>query len=470
MTTRPGDATRIESLVDDRLRAVLADSGSRETVTVEWRDAMIHLPVISMPVDVLYYNPATHRIRAQRSIDPERDVVLDNDPFGDAAQGYLHQLLKGDPSDPSTTDPAFELLKSDLQEHGQAEPGIITRWGELINGNTRRAALSELQIKNIRVGVLPSDAGAEDIRAVELALQLRRDHKRDYSFMNELLAIDERIRAGRPAAEIMYEFRIRQQKFDRSRWILGLVREAIERSRVTNERGEGLSLKLVDFEAHQGKLEELYRAYSALKLKDPDKADALREQRLLALILDKSKTDLRYVDAEFADTYAESLLAGTHGTSSAVTIPGLGVTVPGASAKVDRLRSVTTRVLQARVVEAAGPAAGGSAHSDAIDLLGKTRQAVESGLRKAGKDGRVLKKKLEPVDRLGEATEALEMAARAIADARATGNYDPASLEDTLVSVRSSLIALARILLRGTDDNFTARDWLTSLLQSPEVR
>ena len=470
MTTRPDDAARIESLVEVRLNAVLGERGSRETVTVEWRDAVVHLPVISMPVDTLYYNPATHRIRAQRSLDPDLDVILDNDPYGDAAQGYLHQLLKGDPSDPRTTDPAFELLKADLQEHGQSEPGIVTRWGELINGNTRRAALSELQVKNIRVGVLPGDAGAEDIRSVELALQLRRDHKRDYSFMNELLAIDERIRAGRPATEIMYEFRIRQQKFDRSRWILGLVREAIDRSRICDENGGDLSLKLVDFETHQGKLEELYRAYSSLKLKDPDKADALREQRLLALILNKSKTDLRYVDSEFADTYAADLLAGTHGIDSTVTIPGLGVTVPGASAKVDRLRSVTTKVLQARVVEAAGPAAGGGVHRNALDLLDRTREVVEAGLRKAGKDGRVLKKKLEPVDRLAEANEALEMAAAAVADARATGNYDPSSLDEALGSIRGSLVSLARIILRGQDEEFPATEWLTSLVQSPEVQ
>lgn len=468
MTVRPGDAASIESLVEDRLRAVVADSGPKETVTVEWRDATLHLPVISMPVDALYYNPATHRIRAQRSLDPKLDVVLDDDPYGDSAQGYLHQLLKGDPADPRTTDPAFEMLKADLQEHGQSEPGIITRWGELINGNTRRAALSELQVKHIRVGVLPSDAGAEDIRSIELALQLRRDHKRDYSFMNELLAIDERIRAGRPAAEIMYEFRIRQQKFDRSRWILGLVREAIERSRIVDENGLDMSLKLVDFETHQGKLEELYRAYTALKLKDPDKADALREQRLLAMILNKSKTDLRYVDAEFADTYAASLLAGISGAETTVTIPGLGVSVSGETAKVSRLRNVTTQVLKARAAEVAGPAAG-RVHDDALELLEKTRDVVETGLKKAGRDGRVLRKKLGPADRLNEVNEALDLVVTAVAEARATGNFDSMSLDEPLSSLRGSLVSLARIILRGHDDELTAVDWLTAMLDSPEV-
>lgn len=469
MSVRPGDAAIIDSLVEDRLQAVVGASGPKETVTVEWRDATLHLPVISMPVDALYYNPATHRIRAQRSLDPALDLVLDDDPYGDSAQGYLHQLLKGDPANPRVTDPAFEMLKTDLQEHGQSEPGIITRWGELINGNTRRAALSELQVKHIRVGVLPSDAGAEDIRSIELALQLRRDHKRDYSFMNELLAIDERVRAGRPATEIMYEFRIRQQKFDRSRWILGLVREAIERSHSIDDNGADLSLKLVDFESHQGKLEELYRAYSALKLKDPDKADALREQRLLAIILNKSKTDLRYVDADFADTYAASLLSGADGVESTVTIPGLGVSVPGDTAKVSRLRTVTTRVLQARAAEVAGPEAG-RAHNEALDLLAKTRDVVETGLKKAGKDGRVLKKKLGPTERLNEANEALELVITAVAESRATGNFDSMSLDEPLGSLRGSIVSLARIILRGHDEEFASAEWLAAMINSPEIR
>jgi hypothetical protein len=80
-----------------------------------------------MPVDLLHYNPDTHRIRAQRSINPALERDLETDPFGESGQNYLHQLLMGDPTDPSKTDQSFTALKDDLREHGQSEPGIITR-------------------------------------------------------------------------------------------------------------------------------------------------------------------------------------------------------------------------------------------------------------------------------------------------------------------------------------------------------
>jgi hypothetical protein len=170
-----------------------ARAGLQESVTIDWRGKQEPLPVIPMPVELLTYNPDTHRIRAQRSHDPQKDAALRSDPFGAEAQSYLHQLLIGDPAHPEKIDPAFEALRDDLSEHGQNAPGIITRSGILINGNTRRAALKELGSPNIRVAVLPDDASLDDRQAIELSLQLVREHKRDYSFMNFLLAIDARI-------------------------------------------------------------------------------------------------------------------------------------------------------------------------------------------------------------------------------------------------------------------------------------
>lgn len=470
MNIRPERSAEIESIVQERLRAALSTAGSKETVTVEWRDETVHLPVISMPVDLLFYNPATHRIKAQRSMDEILDAALDSHPYGTEAQNYLHTLLKGDPSDPRTTDPAFELLKEDLRDHGQSDPGLITRWGELINGNTRRAALAELQVKNIRVGVLPEDAGAEDIRAIELALQLRRDHKREYSFMNELLAIDERVADGRPIPEIMAEFRIRQSKFDRSRWILSLVREIIERSQIDNGRGTTESLKLVDFEAHKGKLEELYRTYTTLKTKDPEQAEAMREQKILALVLNKSKTDLRFVEANFVEKYAKQLLPAVNKNQGrTLKVPGLNIDVPGPSAKVEQLRQLTDEVLRAKVVEASGPGVDKAALEKATDFLTTADSAIDDGLTRAGKDGRVLKKKLGPTERLSEVNDAIESVITAVAEARATGNFDPDALDDLLLTMKSNLSVLSRTILRGQSATTEGTEWLEKVVLNSEA-
>jgi hypothetical protein len=276
----PSNANDVKKIIDERVGALSDEPGLKETVTVEWRDKPTPMPVITIPLELLSYNPATHRIRAQRSLDAVRDSDLQSDPFGSAAQSYLHQLLVGDPADPQKVDPSFEALKQDIQLHDQRDPGLITRYGVLINGNTRAAALKELGRQNIRVGVLPQDAGIEDIQAVELSLQLRRDHRRDYSFMNFLLAIDERVQAGWPSERIQKEFRIRKNTFERSQWILATVKELIDRS--AEELGNGLAatLRLVDFESHQGKLEELHRSYISLKARAPEDAEALRERHL----------------------------------------------------------------------------------------------------------------------------------------------------------------------------------------------
>ena len=448
----PPNADDVRALVDERLKAVEDTKGFQETVSVEWRGQPRSLPVIAMPVDLLSYNPDTHRVRAQRSLDPERNQQIEADPFGSPAQAYLHQLLAGDPSDPSKRDPSFDALKEDLKEHGQNEPGIITRSGVLINGNTRRAALKELGQEHIRVGVLPGDAGFADVQSIELSLQLRKDYKREYSFMNFLLAIDERVDLGRPAAEIQRDFRIKATTFERSRWILGFVRDAIERSQVADATGAVVGLRLIDFEAHQGKLEELYRSYTSLKGRAPDEAEALREQRLLAIALGKSKTDVRLIEADFIERYMKDLLPATTEPAPAVKIPGTSIVAPGASAKVSALRDLTTTVLKARAVELGASTASPEDVSKAADSLRSIDTALDTALTQAGKTGRITKKRYAAADRLSDATEDIELALHAVSEARATGNFEVEDLDEVLSSLRVALTKLAQLATRGSED------------------
>ena len=444
----PRNASDIRNMVETRLAAIVA--GLQETVTVEFRDRPQAIPVISMPVGLLYYNPDTHRIRAQRSTDPVREHGLESDPFGQAGQDYLHQLLMGDPKDPTQVDPRFDALKEDLSEHGQSEPGIITRSGILVNGNTRRAALKELGQENIRVGVLPSDAGIEDVRSVEMSLQLRKDHKRDYSFMNLLLAMEERVDLGHLAGKIQRDFRIREKTYNQYRWILGFVLETIERSKVDGTDGRSMALRLVDFETHQGKLEEICRAYTALKAKSSDQAEALKEQRLLALVLEKSKTDLRLIDADFSQRYMKEALptvAPPAGPSR--LIPGTAIAAAPPNQDLQALRELTTKVLRAKSVSNAAAGGAVSEVASANEFLGNIETSVVKALDLAGKQGRILKRRLAPVDRISDAREDLELAAASVAEARATSSFDPTDLDDVLVALKTTLEKLAVTVTRG---------------------
>ncbi|MBY6350815.1 ParB N-terminal domain-containing protein [Rhodococcoides corynebacterioides] len=468
----PTNRDEVSKVVAERLEASAHDNGPKETVTIEWRGAKKYLPVISMPIDLLTYNPGTHRIRAQRELDTQRDAELTSDPFGASAQAYLHTLLMGDPKDPSSTDPSFTALMADIKQHGQTDAGIITRHGVLINGNTRRAALKELGQRDIRVAVLPPDASHEDTRSVELALQLRKDHRRDYSFVNFLIALDDRVNDGMQAKQIQKEFRIAATTYDRNRWILQAMREMIERSEVTDSNGKKYVMRLMDFEDHQGKLEELYRAYINLKSKNSDQAEALREQRLLALLLNKSKTDLRLIEPDFSDKYMKDLLTDSdkQGVSDPISIPGTKIRAQGPSPRVQALRKATDRALRAKAIKVVEGDAAPTLVKQAGETLEDLDKSMENALDVAGRHGRVTKRRHAPAERLSDANDDLVLAVTAVAEARATSNLDPDDLEEAVSSVRASLTKLAQLLDPSSEAQNPGLMWLRAAAQISDTQ
>lgn len=299
----PPEGERIRSMVEERLRQAMADNGAK--ITVDWRGEQKHLSVISMPVDLLYFNPDTHRIRAQRTLDPEQNRILEEQPWSETAQDYLRHLLSRSPSNPNQTDPDFIALQDELDDFGQKEPGIISPDGILVDGNTRCAALRKLGVKDIRVGVLPADTSRQDINSVELALQLRRDKRREYSYINRLIAIEEELANGRRVEDVARDFNIKSTTLHQDRWVYQLVNEAIERSK---DSAGGVGLRLVDFEDHQEKLRELQRDYTKLAKTDPDAAEQLKESRLAMVVLNYPKTSVRLAEADFHTRYLDRRL------------------------------------------------------------------------------------------------------------------------------------------------------------------
>lgn len=181
----------------------------------------------------LYYNPATHRIRAQSGHDPKQAAALADDPWSSEGQAYLDRLLQVLPADPARTDPEFDELVASLKEYGQTDPGLITREGILVNGNTRRAGLMQLYgpTHEMRVAVLPESCDWQDIAAIELSLQLRKEHRRDYSYINRLLAVQELVDQGTPLAVIASTFRTTAERCRQDQWVLANIKSLIERSR-----------------------------------------------------------------------------------------------------------------------------------------------------------------------------------------------------------------------------------------------
>lgn len=455
----PLSAKSTEDLVASRLDALHGEKGIKESVQVEWRGAPKSLPVISMPLSLLFYNPDTHRIRAQRDYNPAGNDAINDDPWGNEAQQYLDYLLSAAPNDPSKIDPAFEKLRDDLAAYGQKDAGIITPSGILINGNSRCAALREGNATQMRVAVLPTDWSWPDVSAVELELQMRKDYRRDYSFVNTLLALDEAI-ADVGSETAMKSFRMQRTTFNRSVWILQTMRDLVDRSTTL----DGSSLNLRDFENDQGKLEELYRTYSSTAKSDPTAADLLRESRLVGLLLDKSKTDMRLVTDGFLSDHLEKGLVGTQfdlqPTDEGTAIPGLGRGLPSESPSLQKVKALVDSIAKLKTEIASGDQA---TQSKARTQYAEINRTVEAALDAAGKSARLKKTQQAAIDKINDAADTLEQAVLEVGDAKSKHALDESALDEAVTNLRRSLDIFAGSISRLTTLPTASAEWLSAL-------
>ncbi|MGF0316675.1 transcriptional regulator [Nocardia fluminea] len=459
-------------MVAQRLEDLDRNGSVAETLTLEWRDAPLHVQVIDMPLNALYYNPGTHRIRAQRSLDQLRDAALSADPWSQESQDYLKYLLTRRPADPTQRDTEFDKLAKHLDQFGQIEPGLITREGVLVNGNTRCAALREgvdgVKATSMRVGVLPASCTWDDINAVEVSLQLRHDARRDYSYINHLLALEEqRDQLHRPTSVIARIFHTTTAVCDRDFWVLAELQNCIKRSRTTGPE----SMRLVDFEQSKEKLAELYRVYREEHKKNRERAELLKESRLAAIVLEYAKTDVRFIGTDFQERYLDKRLVdefgrAESGASSAVAIPGLGRSVKASGADVAAARAVTDKLLQAKAIEAAGDSVSEPAKRAASKLISSYRDAFDEAITIAGRDAMLRKKRLAAPDRVVAACKDLEQAVTDLVLARGNSSLDEDAFDDALIQVHTVLEQLAIEAQRSVKIPGSGLDWLAAAVEN----
>ncbi|MFF3858505.1 transcriptional regulator [Streptomyces sp. NPDC002209] len=416
--------------------------------------------VIDVPLHRLYYNPATHRIRAQRGHDPELARGLDADPWSPESQDYLNRLLVGKSANPDEIDPDFEALMDSLKAVDQQEPGLITHEGILVNGNTRAAALRKLKRPSIRVGVLPPSFTWEDINAVELALQLRPDERRDYSYINRLIAMEEQELMGRDAADIARAFHVQLKTFKQERWILSVIRDMIDRSGTP----EGARLALSDFEGHQENLKELHRTYVRMSAASQERAEQVKENRIVAILLDFAKTKTRLIGEGFQAQYLEAnlpeLLTSDAGeAASAVAIPGLSVSVPADSDPVRQARAATDRVLWAKASESARHLSSESREAAQREVTA-ARRGMRRALDEAERDDRLKRVRQTTAERLDDARAAIDQSVTDLVEALAKGSLDEESFDSALLRLKGSMAKLARQASRGVATPGTGVNWL----------
>lgn len=262
------------------------ETNSKATYKIKFRGEDNYLKVIRVNPNSLLLNPKNNRLSGQLSDSKEKNTVL-IDPTSITSQKILHTLL-------SETD-QYQDLKEQLKILGQQEPGLITREGLLVNGNTRVAALRDLNVDYVEVAVLPSNVVDEDILNLEMSLQVQDLVHQDYTFTNELLLMKRFIDEGGSVKELankMGWIRRGESKVNTRMRLLSYIEEV---RRLTTPP---IAYKI--FDSKEQHLKDLDTEYQKYKNEgDIDAAESLKWMRLTSIFLKLNKDQVRAIDYDF---------------------------------------------------------------------------------------------------------------------------------------------------------------------------
>lgn len=160
-------------------------SAGRQTFDVPFRQRSHSLVKIDVPISFPLYNVNSGRTHtAQRAWIEERSKPTDffTDPEDEVVQSVQHALLKEMIS--------IRNLAEDLQSRQQRNPVVLTYDGFIVDGNRRIAALREAgEVENVTAVVLPADATALEVYETELELQMARETRAEYDWIDRALHV-----------------------------------------------------------------------------------------------------------------------------------------------------------------------------------------------------------------------------------------------------------------------------------------
>jgi len=176
------------------LRATEAQKNGRVRKEYKFRNGE-NLPLISLPIGTLIYRLENYRTRdRQLSLTAQGRVAPDffnpTRREDSSVQNEQHKILLAQAKTGSgeTIKPIYEELRRVRQ---QTDDLIISAEGVVVNGNRRLAAMRQLleddgiafaSFANVICAVLPQSATAEEIRSLEIALQMQPETKLPYEW------------------------------------------------------------------------------------------------------------------------------------------------------------------------------------------------------------------------------------------------------------------------------------------------
>jgi hypothetical protein len=181
-STKPQSAASRIAFLKKRVEAAKKDGAA--TQQIPFRDDQIHPPRIKIPADFPRYrlqSGRTHRRQAEYIETHDLPPDFFTDPESEEAQSAQHKILLGLIDE--------EGLRKDLLEREQLFPLVLTKDGYVVDGNRRTAALRDKGAEQLEAVVLPDDADAVDLYETELELQMARETKAKYSWIDEALHV-----------------------------------------------------------------------------------------------------------------------------------------------------------------------------------------------------------------------------------------------------------------------------------------
>lgn len=289
-------------------QAVAAIQDALEPQRIEqlsWRDGRPLLcPVVQVPLKATVLNPGSHRIKAHLEAMGDQAASVTSDPYGLEAQDLIAKILR--------ETPGYEQIRGAIRRDGQKHPGVITHKGVLVNANTRRCALEDLEQDYIDVVVLPRDASDLEITDLDLELQMERDVKQEYTFTARLVFIEELVlergmspglvglRLERALADSPRGRKKAREIIEQELRLLQLIRKVVAVS--------GGAKKITDFDDDRQELIEIDQDYQRERHRNPNRANRVRDAQLAGLVTDLGYTKMRQVDEALIDDYLPSAL------------------------------------------------------------------------------------------------------------------------------------------------------------------
>ena len=419
-------------------------SSTKRALLTAWPREDRELPVVEIEVDWARFSTLNHRTKAEqlREISRAKDAHLfSTDPLGQEAQEAQFRIL--------SSQEGFEALKADLKERRQQDPAVITAEGVLINGNRRAAALrslyrhdNHLDARYIRCLVLPDDATAAELVDLETELQIARDFKEDYSWVNEAMLIEELFeREGKQFDRVARKM---HRDADDVRGLYDKIQQLHQLVALSN----GVYLH-IDFKDNESAFDELAKH---IRNKPADEADSVRSTYFLGTLAGVNYRDLRNLRRSDAATLVRKEMEDDPSLHAMLTTFDRQSAAPGGSDALDELlgdrdttagiQGVLGHLATKRRDEVLVLADGNSALVG--DLYATIASAITAAAREAQEEQRDTTAIRAPFTRIANAIREVERCAAALPRARGFTEWQENEFRKQLASLAQLLPTLER--------------------------